>query len=134
MASTLDSFPNGAVGFLASDTVHLIVQFLAFYGKTMTLDEYEKLPVAEQKFFMQCPDCRELFDLRNLEEIVFHLAHRNPPLPAFRIDDSKFFSGATDTEQQALWRRLLNISRRRDSITKGANPIPARKRNRPLPS
>ena len=42
--------------------------------------EYAKLPAAEQKFFMQCPDCREMFDLPNLEEIVFHLAHRNPPL------------------------------------------------------
>jgi hypothetical protein len=101
----------------------------------MTLDEYEKLPAAEQKFFLQCPDCRELFDVRDLAEIVSHLAHRNPPLPAFRIDDSKFFSGATDTGQQALWRRLLEISRHRDSITKAANNlIPARKRNRPLAS
>jgi hypothetical protein len=81
----------------------------------MTLDEYEKLRAAEQEFFMQCPDCREMFDLRNLEDIVLHLAH-HPQLPALRIDDSRFFSGPTETREQAIWRRLVAISRRRDSI------------------
>jgi hypothetical protein len=89
----------------------------------MTLDEYEKLPAAEQKFFMQCPDCREMFDLRTLEDIVLHLADHNPQLAAFRIDDSRFFSDHSETRQHELWRRLLAISKRRDAITTGTSQI-----------
>ena len=55
----------------------------------MTSDEYEKLPAAEQKFFMQCPDCREMFDLRSEEDVVFHLAHHKPQHSVFRIRDSE---------------------------------------------
>ena len=43
----------------------------------MTSDEYEKLPVAEQEHFFQCPDCGEMFDFRSLEDLVFHLVHQN---------------------------------------------------------
>src|SRR4051812_160664 len=89
----------------------------------MTLDEYKKLPAAEQKFSMQCPDCREMFDLRNLENIVLHLAHRSPPRPAFRIADSRFFAGLAETPEQDILRRLLAISRRREAMTTAANPI-----------
>ena len=51
----------------------------------MTSDEYEKLPTAVQEHFMRCPDCREMFDLRRDEDVIFHLAHHKPQRPAFRI-------------------------------------------------
>lgn len=54
-------------------------------GKTVTSDEYEKLPAAEQEHFMCCPDCREMFDFRSEEDVVFHLAHHKLPRPASRI-------------------------------------------------
>ena len=58
----------------------------AYQGKTMTLEEYEKLPAADQEHFLRCPDCREMFDLRSEEDVVLHLAHHKPPQrPAFRI-------------------------------------------------
>jgi len=56
-------------------------------GKTMTAEEYEKLPAADRDHFMQCPDCREMFDLRSSEDVVFHLAHHQPQRPAFHSRD-----------------------------------------------
>jgi len=50
----------------------------------MIAEEYDKLPSADREYFMQCPDCREMFDLRNSEDVVFHLAHHKPQGPAFR--------------------------------------------------
>jgi len=60
----------------------------AYQAKTMTSEEYEKLPATDQEHFMLCPDCRELFDLRSDEDVVFHLAHHKPQRPAFRIPES----------------------------------------------
>jgi hypothetical protein len=77
----------------------------------MTLDEYEKLPAVEQKFFMQCPDCRELLDLRNLEDTVRHLAHHNPKRLAFRIDDSRFFSKPIDARPNPIHLSLAQASK-----------------------
>ena len=54
----------------------------------MTAEEYEKLPATDQEHFLRCPDCQELFDLRNDEGVVFHLAHHKPRRPAFRIPES----------------------------------------------
>jgi hypothetical protein len=60
---------------------------LAYQIKTMTSQEYEKLPTGEQQHFMLCPDCQEMFDLRSEQDVVFHLAHHKPRRPAFRIRD-----------------------------------------------
>src|SRR5262245_14793561 len=49
----------------------------------MTVEVYQKLPVEEREHFMQSPDCRKMFDLRSLEDVVFHLAHHKPQRPAF---------------------------------------------------
>ena len=57
------------------------------YGKTMTPDEYGKLLPGDLEHFMLCPDCREVFDLRDSEEVVFHLAHHKPQRPAIRGRD-----------------------------------------------
>ena len=96
----------------------------------MTFDEYKKLPAAEQKLFMECPVCREMFDLRNLENIVLHLAHRSLPRPALCVADSRFFAGVAETPQQDILRRLLAISRRGEAIITEANPIrPTRARS-----
>jgi uncharacterized C2H2 Zn-finger protein len=54
----------------------------------MTSEEYEKLPTTDQEHFMRCPDCRQMFDLRSDEDVVFHLAHHKPQRPAFRIPES----------------------------------------------
>ena len=53
----------------------------------MTAEEYEKLSTADREHFLQCPDCREMFDLRSSEDVVFHLAHHKPQRPAFRSRD-----------------------------------------------
>jgi len=43
-------------------------------GDTMTMDEYERLPVADRKSFMECPKCREIL---RLEELLLHLAYKH---------------------------------------------------------
>ena len=53
----------------------------------MTSGEYEKLPAADQEHYMQCPDCREMFDLRRSEDVVFHLAHHKPQRVALGVRD-----------------------------------------------
>ena len=53
----------------------------------MTLDEYEKLPATDQKHFLLCPDCREMFDIRSVDDVVFHLAHHKTQRPSFRFRD-----------------------------------------------
>jgi len=50
----------------------------------MTAEEYEKLGADDREHFMQCPDCREMFDLWSSEDVVFHLAHHKPKRSAFR--------------------------------------------------
>ena len=58
----------------------------------MTSDEYEKLSAAEQEHFICCPDCREMFDFRNEEDVVFHLAHHKLlQRTAFRNRDPERF-------------------------------------------
>jgi len=53
----------------------------------MSPAEFENLSAADQEHCMLCPDCREMFDLRNSEDVVFHLAHHKPQRPALRIRD-----------------------------------------------
>jgi len=64
------------------------LRFRVRIKETMTLEEYQKLPGTEQEHFMRCPDCRQMFDLRSDEDVVFHLAHHKPQRPAFRIPES----------------------------------------------
>ena len=42
----------------------------------MTLDEYEKLPLEEKEHFAMCAKCREIFDRRRLDEVLFHTDHK----------------------------------------------------------
>jgi hypothetical protein len=64
---------------------------IAFFGtnqkKTMTEEEYEKLPGAERKHFRKCPDCREVFDIRRFDDVVSHLVHHYPKQSVFRISN-----------------------------------------------
>jgi hypothetical protein len=60
-------------------------------GNTMTSKEYEKLPAADQERFMLCPDCREMFDLRSDDDVIFHLAHHKPQQPAPHIRNPERF-------------------------------------------
>jgi hypothetical protein len=41
-------------------------------SETMTTDDYEKLPPEEKEHFAKCSECGELFDRRNLDEVLFH--------------------------------------------------------------
>ena len=45
----------------------------------MTEDEYDKLPSEEKEHFMKCLLCGEMFDRRNLEEVLFHHDHKQRP-------------------------------------------------------
>jgi len=42
--------------------------------KTMTADEYEKLPAVDRGCFMECPQCGEIL---SLEELLLHLAYKD---------------------------------------------------------
>ena len=57
----------------------------------MTSKEYEKLPAADQERFMRRPDCREMFDLRSDDDVIFHLAHHKPRQPAPHIRNPERF-------------------------------------------
>jgi hypothetical protein len=37
-----------------------------------TLDKYEQLPPEEKERYAQCSRCGEIFDRRNLDEVLFH--------------------------------------------------------------
>jgi len=46
----------------------------------MTADEYEKLPPEEKEHFAKCTECGEIFDLRSLDEVLFHHTdHKHRP-------------------------------------------------------
>ena len=46
----------------------------------MTLDEYEKLPPEEKEHLGRCAECEEIFDRRNLDEVLFHHTdHKHRP-------------------------------------------------------
>ena len=46
----------------------------------MTTDEHEHLPSEEKDHFGRCPECREMFDRRSLDEVLFHCTdHKEPP-------------------------------------------------------
>jgi hypothetical protein len=45
----------------------------------MKKSEYEKLSPEEQKHFMECPECGEMFDRRSLDEVVFHQDRKQRP-------------------------------------------------------
>ena len=47
--------------------------------KTMTLDEYEQLPREKKEHFAKCSKCGEIFDRRNLDEVLFHTDHKHHP-------------------------------------------------------
>ena len=40
----------------------------------MTVDEYEKFPVADRERFMECPECGKIL---SLEELLLHLAYKH---------------------------------------------------------
>ena len=40
----------------------------------MTVDEYEKLPVADRERLMECSECGEIL---SLEELLLHLAYKH---------------------------------------------------------
>lgn len=40
----------------------------------MTVDEYEKSPIADRERFMECPECGEIL---SLEELLLHLAYKH---------------------------------------------------------
>jgi len=39
----------------------------------LTLDEYEKLPPDEKKYFFQCPGCGQFVDKRELRDVIFNV-------------------------------------------------------------
>jgi hypothetical protein len=45
----------------------------------MTKQDYEMLPADEQSHFMECPKCGEMFDRRQLDEVLFHMDHKPRP-------------------------------------------------------
>ena len=46
----------------------------------MTLDEYEKPPPEEKEHFGRCDEFGEIFDRRNLDEVLFHHTdHKHRP-------------------------------------------------------
>ena len=40
----------------------------------MTVDEYKKLPAADQQRFMECSECGRIL---SLEELLLHLAYKH---------------------------------------------------------
>jgi hypothetical protein len=54
----------------------------------MTRDEYEKLAAADQKHFLLCPDCRQMLDLRSLEDVFLHLARHKSERQARSVSGS----------------------------------------------
>jgi hypothetical protein len=48
--------------------------------ETMTIDEYEKLPLEEKEHFTRRKNCGEMFDRRSLDEVLFHATdHKHRP-------------------------------------------------------
>jgi hypothetical protein len=48
-------------------------------GETMTIEEYEQLPPEEKEHFAKCAKCCEIFDRRSLDEVLFHIDHKQRP-------------------------------------------------------
>jgi predicted anti-sigma-YlaC factor YlaD len=45
----------------------------------MNKGDYEQLPLEEKEHFMECSECREMFDRRSLDEVLFHQDHKRRP-------------------------------------------------------
>jgi hypothetical protein len=56
----------------------------------MTIDEYEQLTPEEKEHFSKCSSCGEIFDRRNLDEVLFqHTDHKaSAGHSVFRIDNA----------------------------------------------
>jgi len=63
----------------------LVFQSARVLWKENDIGRIRETSCREQKHFMQCPDCRAMFDLRSEEDVVFHLAHHKPQHSVFRI-------------------------------------------------